>query len=110
MDGCEKAVLLLDSYTVHQKVEVVGALNDVWTDVDFIPAGCTGLVQPCDVGINKPFKNHIQAKWTEWLIGHDDFGGASRPEVVSWIVDAWESISSEIVCNSFRRTGYELVE
>ena len=37
MDGPEKAALLLDSYTVYQKGEVVGALNDVWTDVDCCP-------------------------------------------------------------------------
>ena len=25
--------------------------------LDFVPAGCTGVVQPCDVGIQHPFKH-----------------------------------------------------
>jgi hypothetical protein len=25
--------------------------------IDFVPAGCTGVAQPCDIGIQHPFKH-----------------------------------------------------
>ena len=35
---------------------VVNAIQALGVEVDFIPPGCTGMVQPVDVGYNKPFK------------------------------------------------------
>eukprot|EP00977_Amphora_coffeiformis_P025179 scaffold18518_cov153-Amphora_coffeaeformis.AAC.1 len=48
--------LIIDSFKVHQTAEVVQAIEVLGCEVDFIPGGCTGLAQPLDVGINKPFK------------------------------------------------------
>ena len=36
--------------TVTRQIETLGI------EVDHIPGGCTGLAQPIDVGIGKPFK------------------------------------------------------
>ena len=32
-----------------------------------VPAGCTSLVQPLDVGLNKPFKSRMRDQWQKWL-------------------------------------------
>lgn len=32
-----------------------------------VPAGCTSLVQPLDVSLNKPFKNKMRDEWKRWL-------------------------------------------
>ena len=34
---------------------------------EFIPAGCTGLVQPINIGFNKPFKSNMKRVYTHWL-------------------------------------------
>ena len=39
--------------TVTAEIETLGI------EVDHIPGGCTGLAQPIDVGIGKPFKNRV---------------------------------------------------
>ena len=36
---------------------VVEAVQELGVEVEHIPGGCTGLCQPVDVGVNKPFKN-----------------------------------------------------
>ena len=55
--------LLLDSYKCHLMSSVVHAIQDLGIEVEHIPGGCTGLVQPLDVGVNKPLKNRIRRKW-----------------------------------------------
>ena len=36
----------------------------LWS-IDYIPAGCTGIWQPCDVGIQQPFKLTIEQAQVE---------------------------------------------
>ena len=51
-----RPLLLLDSYRCHMMGSVVSAINQLGIDVEHIPGGCTGLCQPIDVGVGKPFK------------------------------------------------------
>jgi len=48
-------LLLLDSYRCHTMPAVVRAIEDLGIEVQHVPAGCTSLCQPVNVGINKPF-------------------------------------------------------
>jgi len=48
--------VLLDSYRCHMIDTVKCAMDEAGVDYFHIPGGCTGLCQPVDVGINKPFK------------------------------------------------------
>ena len=32
-----------------------------------IPGGCTSVVQPLDVSLNKPFKGHVRAEWLSFM-------------------------------------------
>ena len=60
--------LLLDSYKCHQMSSVVHAIQDLGIEVDHIPGGCTGLVQPVDIGVNNPLKNQIRRKGEEYML------------------------------------------
>ena len=46
----------LDSFKVHMLGTMADAIHKLGVEIEFIPPGCTGLVQPIDVGFNKPYK------------------------------------------------------
>ena len=61
-------VILLDAYQCHMMASVTNAIADLGIKIISIPGGCTGLCQPLDVRINKPFKAHVRNLWEEWMI------------------------------------------
>jgi len=79
-----------------------------------IPGGCTGLVQPCDTVLNKPFKDHIKAaatrhydenleRWTE-----GKFTASERRIIMTkWVGDAWAAVSKdrEAIMRGFTKAG-----
>ena len=48
--------LLLDSGKCHLMSSVVHPIQDLRIEVDHIPGGCTGLLQPLDMGVNNPLR------------------------------------------------------
>ncbi len=56
---------LADSFKVHLLGSVAEAIQCLCVELEIIPPGCTGLVQPIDVGINKPFKANMRKIYTE---------------------------------------------
>ena len=90
--------------TIKQKFEV----NHF--NLAVIPGGCTSVCQPLDVSINKPFKEHLKKEWDEWMRNGGNgvtAGGylrrASISDVCKWVKNAWDSISSELILNSFKK-------
>lgn len=80
------------------------------TDVAVIPGGLTSVVQPLDVCLNKPFKDKLRQKWTDWMIeGEKTYtkGGIMRAaalETVShWVVESWNEVSDAVVERSFKK-------
>ena len=61
-------LLLLDSFSVHTCPEVKEAIQNLGVRLKHIPRGCTGLVQPVDVGIGKPLKDRIHNKWDDFIV------------------------------------------
>ena len=60
-------ILFLDSFNVHLLGSIAGAIQGLGVELEIIPPGCTGLMQPIDVGINKPFKANMRKIYTDWL-------------------------------------------
>jgi len=102
-------LLYLDSFAVHMMASVVGAIQALGVEVEFIPPGCTGLVQPVDVGYNKAFKSKVKEQYSNWLFDQDPdlpVPKTSRRDVVEWILAAETNISAETCRNAWRKTGY----
>ena len=71
--------LLLDSFQVHQTQEAVQAIERTGCKFDCIPGRCTGLAQPLDVGINKPFKNRIHGLWEQYMVDISVYEAFTQP-------------------------------
>src|SRR5688500_16906223 len=63
-----QSVLFLNLYQYHMMAPLVNSIEHLGVQVKHIPAGCMGLVQPIEVGIDKPLKGRIQSKYKDWLI------------------------------------------
>jgi hypothetical protein len=49
-------IILLGAYQCHMMASITNKIAELGIEIIHIPGGCTGLCQPLDVGINKPFK------------------------------------------------------
>ena len=103
-------ILFLDSFAVHMKASVVNKIQDLGVQVEFIPPGCTGLLQPVDVGYyNKAFKAKLRTEYNTWLLNQDPdqtIPNTTRRDVANWIVAAAANIVDDTLKNSWRKTGY----
>jgi hypothetical protein len=95
-------LILLDLYQCHIMALVVNVIQDLGCQVVHIPGGCTKLVQPLEVGYNKPFKTHICVCWEEHMINNmhrnESILMPSCLDVSAWVTEAyWDLEKSPIV-------------
>ena len=88
--GIIPVMILLDAYRCHMMASVTDAIADLGIEIISTPGGCTGLCQPLDLGIDKPFKAHICNLWEEWMIEEIDCTGMvvfapTHEDISSWV-------------------------
>ena len=94
------ALLCLDTFSGHLTEEVKKAFQKCRTKLLLIPGGCTSILQPLDISINKPFKGYIRQCWCRYMIEETEKGDSPirRPpkeSLVDWILNAQEKIESK---------------
>ena len=87
-------------------------IQSLGIEVIHIPAGCTYLCQPVDVGINKTIKTGMREKWEDWMMdGEGIVNGIakepSRKMVAEWLLDVYKGIPHETGRNAWMKKGYE---
>jgi hypothetical protein len=109
----QRRLLVWDMYKCHLTESVKALVNGgCKTDVSLIPGGLTKYLQPADVSWNKPFKDAYRARYDEWMANGDKSytpGGnvraPSKLQLVQWVKEAWNAISTDVVQKSFRVCG-----
>ena len=99
--GGELTMLIIDQFSVHTMPSVKKAIEDCGTLVEFVPKGYTSCLQVCDIGLNKPFKDHMRAVVNEWMVANDADKRPDRQTVSHWIDHAWKKISHETIINTW---------
>ena len=106
-------ILLLDYYRCHQMQSVLQSIQHTGTDVMHIPAGCTGLCQPVDVGITKPMKDRVQNSWEDWMVdqGVETFRfNPHRDTLSKWIIESLQTLGEPLIRNSWRHGQFAYFE
>lgn len=97
--------LFLDQFSAHHTESFKCRMEQLGVQLHPIPAGCTWLLQPVDVGIGKPFKDRIRRKWRDWMEGPLEVDAIienpRREDIQQWVSETWEEMSEEIVQNSW---------
>ncbi|KAH7967127.1 hypothetical protein HPB49_022953 [Dermacentor silvarum] len=62
-----RRLLVLDQAPIHKTQAAKNAFEEYDTDVLYVPAGCTSILQPADVYWNKPFKSTLRHLWEQFM-------------------------------------------
>ena len=108
-----KRMIICDSFRCHISNDTKAVLSELNTHQAVVPGGCTKYVQAPDVSWNKPFKASICRSHEDWMADGSGVeftkGGNPRPPpmmtYLQWVVDAWASISSDLIRKSFKVCG-----
>ncbi|KAF4146931.1 hypothetical protein GN958_ATG03918, partial [Phytophthora infestans] len=106
---CNEAVMQewiqRDSLKVHKMNSVRTVLEeDCCTQIEFVLPGITGLVQPMDVAVMKPFKRN------NYLAYHIDHELPKTPQekrqlISRFVAEGWASISPATIRKGFAKSG-----
>ncbi len=105
------SLLFLDTFSAHLTDKVKYAFHIFNTTIVLvIPGGCTSILQPLDVSINKPCKTSIRNSWVQYILKHSNDEVIRKPPkqlVVNSIEEANTKLNSNlcIVKKSFLVTG-----
>uniref|UniRef100_A0AAQ5X707 HTH CENPB-type domain-containing protein n=1 Tax=Amphiprion ocellaris TaxID=80972 RepID=A0AAQ5X707_AMPOC len=67
----KRNMLILDAFRGHLSDPVKKQVKAMNGDLVIIPGGMTSQLQVLDVVVNKPFKDNLRKKYTEWLLSGD---------------------------------------
>lgn len=57
---------IFDVFAAHRCEEFTRKLEEGRVKYVFVPAGCTGLLQPLDISVNEPFKQNLKKIFGRW--------------------------------------------
>jgi hypothetical protein len=114
----QHSLFVTDLFAAHKTAPVLEKLSTHDIIPTMIPAGCTSLVQPLDVSINKPLKEYIRSLTSVGIWDFEDIESFERWTVgerqihTTWCVgDVWYQFCVEkqdIVKKVFRKVGLSL--
>lgn len=107
----QKTLWQIDVWSVHRSVEFRTwvSKNHPTIILDYVPGGCTPVTQPCDVGIQCPFKLSVKKSYhedvvlelmsqlksgKEVLTLNDDIG-TLRDRTPQWLFNAYRAVNNK---------------
>jgi hypothetical protein len=106
----QRSLWTIDVWSVHRSSEFLGWMSATHPTIliDFVPGGCTGVAQPCDVGIQRPFKHTTNQCFMEDIVNMsltqidnnehitiDDRLPILRNASVRWLWKAYEALNKK---------------
>jgi len=105
-----RSLLVWDMFKPHLSTDVKRRLATNKTDLALIPGGLTSVLQPLDVCLNKPFKDHMREQWNEWFTSAEKSftkAGNMRPPsldtLCEFVEKAWNNLEPSMIESSFKK-------
>jgi len=113
LEGSTSSYLLVDHMKVHLTGDFVRQCNDLGSEVDYIPAGYTCVLQPLDVGVNGPFKASLRNYHHDWCVRNypslrkgDKFPTPERDDIYPWVISSFAAITGHSIRKTFQHIGF----
>ena len=117
-----ESFLIMDSFSAHLTDSVADNLKKNKVHTVIVPGGCTPILQPLDVSLNKPFKAILRKLWQEYMLLSTEelekkraegntpaskIPAPSKQTMVDWVTTAWLELAEKVdaVKKSFLVTG-----
>lgn len=75
-----KSILCLDSFRAHISASTDEKLRTNNVHASVISGGCTSILQPLDVCLNKPFKSLLRLSWQEYMLSESEKQDKDNPK------------------------------
>ena len=105
-------VLSMDHFAGHKDLKILEYLEEKTITYFLIPPGCTGLLQPLDVVVNKPFKDKLREYYKIWkteeLQKLGPFQSLKAPTIETmskWVRETIINFDKEMIKLSFKKCG-----
>jgi hypothetical protein len=108
------ALVILDVFAAHRTKAFKKLCDDSHIKLVYVPASCTGQLQPLDVSGNGDFKKYLKDSFIDWYSRtvekcvHVDLKLSTiKPVHAKWMVLAWERFKSNphLSLHGWRKTG-----
>jgi DDE superfamily endonuclease len=112
----QDTLLTMDVATFHKTPRILDQLTKGLIQTALIPPGCTGLLQPLDVSVNKPFKGYLRDELDALLLEMEErkerFDTVSSRRILTtkMVASAWEKMHADprVIIDSFIHTGINI--
>lgn len=114
----QKAIWQIDVWSVHRSQEFCNWMKETHPNIilHYVPAGCTGVFQPCDVGIQHIIKHSLKQSCHRDMVEEileqinnkksdikvDKTVGVLHDHTVSWLWDAYQTLNKPHIVQKLR--------
>ena len=117
-----RALCIFDNFKAQRTDRILKLLEDNNIDVVFVPANCTGELQPMDLSVNKSVKDFMHSRFEEWYAKEvfAKYQGSSleiepvkfpmavmKPLSAHWLKEMYDHLLAhpDIITNGFNAAG-----
>ncbi|KAI3630572.1 hypothetical protein MIR68_012007 [Amoeboaphelidium protococcarum] len=101
------SLLMMDNFSPHQCASVRDQLSESFCLLVMLPPNMTSKVQILDVGVNKPFKDHIRAQFLTFMSDFlENQQKVTREMMSTWVANAWEKITVTTFIKTSKKIGF----
>ena len=122
LDLISPAAAIFDNFRGQTTNDILSHLRSHAIVPILLPANCTDKLQPLDIAVNKPMKDHLKSKSQQWYAlevrKQLETTGVAQVKVdvglqvvknqsANWIISGWQELEKrpDIAINGFRKSG-----